>query len=405
METRKQRPRVLVITHFFPPEPCAAANRVAALTRGLDESGFDVHVVAAVASFPTGVIRHGDAVILPRTIVLDRVTLTRVWTFASQKLSGRARVLNWLSVALSATAFVLSTGRRFDIVIVSLPPISLALPALIASVRYRAKLVVDVRDVFPDVAVKMGYWRRDAPIARFVGAVSATLYRAARLVIAVTKTSREEIVARGSDDGKTIVASNGFDPIVLAKSSPYKRIENEFVAVFVGNMGLATGLEVIIDAAALLRDEPRMRFVMAGGGADHDRLATRIRAENLQNITMLGVISRAEANALIAAADVSIVPLHRSIVDSLPTKLFDALVLGCPIICCAEGEARAFVENSGGGLAVAPEDGVALASALRACAKNPGMRETFASRGRAYVIEHYDRKKIMRSVANTLLAL
>jgi len=397
-------PHVLVITHFFPPEPCAAANRVVAMTEALDEAGFHVHIVTGVPNFPSGAIRQGDRVLCPKTRVDGRKTVTRVWTYASRKLSGLTRILNWASVACSATMFILLTGQRFDIVIVTMPPISLALPAFCALLRHRAKLVVDVRDVFPDVAVRMGYWRERAPIVRLVGALSAALYRAARLTIAVTESARDEIVARGSDAANTIVAANGFDPIVLSDTSPYVRQKNEFVAAFVGNMGLATGLDTIIDAAVVLRHEPYVRFVLAGGGADYERLVARIATERLQNVVMLGVVAREEANALISDADVAVVPLHRSIVDSLPTKLFDALVLGCPVVCCAHGEARAFVERSGGGVVVAPEDGVALAEAVRTFVATPERREAFASRGRAYVVEHYNRSKIMRSVAQRLLA-
>jgi glycosyltransferase involved in cell wall biosynthesis len=400
-----ERPHVLVLTHFFPPEPCAAANRVFAMAQALDGAGFEVHIVTGVASFPTGSIRPDDRVVFPETKLLGRIALTRVWTYASTKLSGRNRILNWLSVAVSSSAYVLQPGRRYDLVIVSIPPISLALPAFVALMRHRAQLVVDVRDVFPDVAVKMGYWREGTPVVRFVGALSAALYRAARLTIAVTESARYEIVARGSDEANTIVAANGFDRVVAAAASPYARRPNDFVAAFVGNMGLATGLDVIIDAAIALRDEPRVRFVLAGGGADYARLAARLVSEDLSNVILLGVVPRDCANALIAGADVSVVPLHRSIVDSLPTKLFDALALGCPVLCCADGEAARFVERSGGGIVVAPEDGAALAAAIRVCIEAPELRELFAARGRAYVTKHYDRAEIMRSVAGRLYNL
>ena len=396
---------ILLLTHFHSPEPCAAANRVAALTAALEEAGFDVHVVTGVASFPTGEIAPGDRVLFPKVTQHGTVRLTRVWTYASTRLTERSRILNWLSVSLSMTVYVLTLRRRYDFVIVTMPPITLALPALCAALRHRAKLVVDVRDVFPDVAVKMGYWRADGLPARLVGAISAVAYRAARLVLCVTDSARAEIIARGADPAKTVVASNGFDHVRPAAINPYEKRPEEFVVAFVGNMGLATGLDVVLDAAGLLHDEPRLRFVLAGGGADYGRLAARIVDERLENVVLLGVIPRDAANALIANANVSVVPLHPSIVDSLPTKLFDALVLECPVVCCAEGEARKFVERSGGGVVVPPRDGARLALSLRKLLADPGALRCMATRGRAYVLEYYDRAKIMRSVATRLIEL
>jgi colanic acid biosynthesis glycosyl transferase WcaI len=401
----RANPRVLLLTQFFPPEPCAAANRATSLAASLLEAGFAVDVVTGAPTFPSGVKAPEDRGLSPKTTWTAGIRLTRVWTYASPKLSGRNRLLNWLSVAVASSAYVAAVGRSYDVVLVTTPPITLALPAFIALLRHRARLVVDVRDVFPDVAIKMGAWRADGPPARIVGFLARALYRAARLVVCVTESARSEVVARGSDPEKTIVGPNGFDVVEPAHQVPYARRPDEFVVAFVGNMGLATGLDVIVDAAALLRDDASVRFVLAGGGADEARLAKRCAEEGLNNVTMIGVVPRPTANALLRSADACVVPLKRHIVDSLPTKLFDALALGCPVICCADGEAKAFVERSRGGVATEPEDGAALAAAIREMRADPVRRAAFAASGRAYVEQHYDRARIMRRVAGTIAAM
>jgi len=400
-----RRRSVLVITQFHTPEPCAAANRVGALTKALDEAGFEVDVLTGFASFPDGVLAASDRILIRTEQLGDRIRLTRVVTYASAQISGRSRILNWLSVASSMTLFVLFNRRHFDFVIVSVPPITLTLPALAAMLRHRSKLIVDVRDVFPDVAVKMGYWTEGSPIVTLVGSVASTLYRLSSIVLCVTEAARLEVINRGASAEKVKLAANGFDPLEVAAKSPYERRAQEFVAVFVGNMGLATGLDSVVEAAEYLKDETRIRFVLAGGGVDKERLSQRIAAHQLDNVTMLGVVSRTSANALIADADISIVPLHPGIVDSLPTKIFDALALGCPIVCCANGEARAFIELSGGGVAVPPGDGVALAAALREMFADPARRAACAEAGRKFVLAHYDRAKIMRETAARLRQL
>ena len=218
----------------------------------------------------------------------------------------------------------------------------------------------------------------------------------------MTETAHQEIIERGSSAAKTLLAANGFDPIEIASASPYTRTSADFVAAFVGNMGLATGLDVVIDAALVLRNEKRLKFVLAGGGADRDRLAARIADEGLESVTMLGVVSRPAANALVADADVAIVSLHAQILDSLPTKIFDALVLGCPVICCANGEARVLIERSRGGMVVEPGNGRKLAAAIAELMRNPERRISYATEGKRYVREHFDRAKIMHNVAALL---
>ncbi|GAC1399817.1 MAG: glycosyltransferase family 4 protein [Vulcanimicrobiaceae bacterium] len=395
----------LILTHFFPPEPCAAANRADALRAALLEAGFAVEVVTGVATFPSGTMPAAERVVWPRTVRDGAATLTRVCTYASRRLTGRNRIANWLSVSLAASLYVTFARRRYDIVIVTIPPITLALPAICAKWRHRARLVVDVRDAFPEVAIAMGYWRERSPIASAVGSIARRLYRAADLVVCVTDAGRTDVVARGSDPHRTIVASNGFDPVDDRAPSPYRPRAGEFVAAFAGNMGLATGLDIILDAAKILRDEPRVAFVLAGDGADRHRLAARVRDEGLANVRFVGAVPRAAANALLAIASVSIVPLHGALTGSLPTKLFDALVLGCPVICCARGEAREFAERSGGGVVVEPGDGAGLATAILTLADDPAARARLAGSGSAFVRERYDRAAIMRDLASRLTRL
>ncbi|GAC1522247.1 MAG: hypothetical protein NVS2B8_03230 [Vulcanimicrobiaceae bacterium] len=317
-------------------------------------------------------------------------------------LTPRNRVFNWLSVAFASTLYVATTRRRYDAIFVSAPPITLALPALCAWVRYRVPLFVDVRDVFPEIAIRMGHWKPRGIAARSTGAIARTLYRVARLVFCVTASACEEVVARGCPRERCVLAPNGFDRPSPSETAPFVRREGDFVAAFVGNMGLATGIDAILDAATLLTDRTNVRFVLAGDGADRVRLEARVRNEHLDNVTFLGVLVRPDADAVLATADVAIVPLHLNLVDSLPTKLFDALALGCPVICCARGEASQFVTRSGGGLAIEPHDGHALARAIVELQGDKARRDCLGRRGRAHVFEHHDRARIMQDVARRL---
>ncbi len=401
-----ERPaRVALISHFYPPEPCAAANRVSAMARALREAGFSVDVHTALPSFPDGVVAPAYR---GRGRVSERdggIRVERTWTYAGGASLPGNRILNWLSVALGLTLRLLAERERYDLVVVSSPPITLALPALAAAHAHRAPLIVDVRDVWPEIAIKMGSWREGSVTARLVGAAADALYRRAALVACVTETARAEIAARGVDPAKIVLAPNGFDPVVPAETSPVPRLAGVRDAVYVGNMGLATGLDVVLDAAALLRDDPSIRFVMIGGGADAVRLRARAEREGLGNVLFTGTLGREAALRALGDAELTVVPLVATIVDSLPTKLFDAMLLRTPIVLSAAGEARRLVERADAGLAVEPGDPQALAGAVRRLAADSALRERLGANGEAFVRANYDRAAVMRDLAGRLRAV
>ena len=393
---------IALVTQFYAPEPCAAANRVGAMARALSAAGHSVHVYTGMPSFPEGVI--APAYRGKRHVVEadGAVTVERVLTYAAGASAPGNRILNWLSVAAGIALRIAAVRERYDLVIVSSPPITLAVPALIASFAHVAPLVVDVRDVFPDVAVKMGAWEADSALARIVGRVADALYARASLVTPVTETARAEILARGTTAAKVVVTPNGFDALEPSAQPPYPALPGVRDVVYVGNMGLATGLDVVLDAARALRDDPSIRFVMIGGGVDAERLKARTRDERLTNVTFTGTLARADALRALTDAALTVVPLVATIADSLPTKLFDAMLVGTPIVLSAAGEAKRLVERADAGLTVAPGDGAALAAGIRRVLDEPELAAHYRANGPAYVRANYDRGAVMAGFAERL---
>jgi glycosyltransferase involved in cell wall biosynthesis len=170
-------------------------------------------------------------------------------------------------------------------------------------------------------------------------------------------------------------------------------------------MGLATGLDMVLDAAKLLLDRRDVRFVLAGGGLDASRLVTRIEDERLTNVRFLGVLSRPASLELLAEADAAIVPLHAGLVDAIPSKMFDALAVGCPMILSARGEAVRLLRASGCGIHVEPNDARALAAGIVTCLAERDSLEHGALAGQAFVRENFDRERIMRGLAHQIGAL
>jgi glycosyltransferase involved in cell wall biosynthesis len=219
----------------------------------------------------------------------------------------------------------------------------------------------------------------------------------------VTQSVCDEVAARAdaASRSKIFVAPNGFDPVQAQTEPVYRRSYGEFVAAFAGNIGVAAGVDVIVDAAALLRGRP-VQFVLAGGGAALPGLRERIVSENLDNVSLLGSMNREAALALLRDADVCVVPLRRGIHDSLPTKIFDALYVGCPVLVSGDGEAGAFIDRSRGGWSVAAEDAAALADQIERCAAMPAECRSAGARGSEFVRASCGREDAVNRIVSAI---
>jgi colanic acid biosynthesis glycosyl transferase WcaI len=396
--------RIAVLTHFYPPEPCAAANRAASLVKALVDEGHDVTVVTNFASFPNRRVDSRDARCAYRLERTDGASVVRLFTLHVPGLPG-ARLYHWLASAMAASLFLLATRRRFDALVVTIPPITLALPALVGAWRHRAKLVVDVRDVYPDIAIAMGEWKANGLLARATERVARMLYARAELITAVTPTALRQIGERSVPDDRLMLAPNGCDALISGALTR-SRESTGFVALYAGNLGLASDIDVLLDAAVLLRGDERITIRIAGDGAEGPRVRKRVLDEKLENVELVGALARRDAMQMMADADIALVPLRKGIGESIPTKIFDALSVGCPVLVAAEGEARAAALESGGGIVVPPGDPKAIADALlRLASSEKSALRTRGSRGRSFVDAFYQRDAIMANYSRRIAAL
>ncbi|MDB5095508.1 MAG: putative glycosyl transferase [Candidatus Eremiobacteraeota bacterium] len=391
--------RVAILSLFYPPEPAAGANRVAAMVRAFADAGHSVKVYTGMPSFPDGVIQPAYS---GKRHAIERdgaIEIERVWTFASSPSFPANRLLNWSSVSLGIAIRIVAVREKYDAIVVSSPPITLAFPALLGAFAHLAPLVVDIRDVWPEMAIKVGSWNPNSPVAKIIGAIADTLYERAAFIACVTESACAEIVARRVDPAKIVLAPNGFDPLEPAASSPLATPPGVRDVVYAGNMGFASGLNVVLDAAGLLRDDPTIRFVLIGGGADAMKLRARVANEGLANVVFTGPLPRAEALRAVADAAATVVSLVPELVDTIPAKMFDAMVAGSPMVVSAGGEAQRLIERADAGIAVPPGDPQALAAGIRRILGDDSMRARFRANGPSFVRANYDRAATMRDFA------
>jgi hypothetical protein len=173
-------------------------------------------------------------------------------------------------------------------------------------------------------------------------------------------------------------------------------VAGELLVLYCGAHGISHALSRILDVAARVQRDQRIHFVFVGEGAEKDALVARSRALGLANVTFRDAVAREQVPALYRAADVCLVPLRAVPLfrSFIPSKMFEILACGRPILASLEGEAAEILEASGAALVVPPEDVDAVTSGLTRLADDAGLRASLGARGRPFVAERFDRRRL-----------
>ncbi len=379
--------RVLIAVQYFPPEITAGANRMHSVAAGLAARGHEVEVVCEVPSHPAGVVEpgYGGRPVTRRT--MDGFEVSYVWVRATPSKSFRSRVTNYASYAATAT-LAGAARRRPDVVLASSPPLPVGSVGQLLALRHRVPWVLDVRDLWPEVAVVVGEIS-EGPVLRFAERLERRLYRSATAITATTDHFRREIETRGGAGKVTLIRNGASAPFIEAgAAAPDPTALGEDAGRFTwgygGNLGLAQGLESAVEAAGMLGDG--FRLLLLGEGPKREELSEQAAALPGAAVEFRKPVPLAEAARVLRACDALLVPLapKPGLEGFVPSKLFDCAALGLPMVVCAQGEASELAEGAGAAIAVAPGDAEGLAAAVRSLRDDAALRERLGASARAF---------------------
>lgn len=402
--------KILFLTHYYPPEVNAPANRVHEHAREWVGAGHEVTVVTGVPNHPHGKLFPGYANRFQEDVI-DGIRIIRTPMVLAANAGFAKRILNF--VAFAVTAFVAGLrAERPDVVVATSPQFFCGVAgALVALVR-RRPFVLEVRDLWPDSIVQLGQLN-NRTIIRAIEAVETWLYRRATRVVVLTKAFARHIAARGVPEERIALVYNGIDAdawqprqrdeALLAKHGLTER----FTVAYVGTLGLAHGLVQVLDAAERLREEmPDLHLVFIGEGADRERIQIEAKERGLDHVHFTGLLPRDEVPGWISSLDVLLVMLRDLPVFEtvIPSKIFEYLALERPVILAAprEGEIRKMVEGANVGLSIDAENPEQLAGAIREVRHNPAAAHERAKRGHEWVFREFRRADLARRMLNTL---
>jgi glycosyltransferase involved in cell wall biosynthesis len=401
--------RICLLCHYFAPEPGAPQARLLESARTWVEEGHDVTVLTGFPNHPTGTLGPGDRGRLFREEWIDGIRVLRSWLYATPNRGFVKKTLGHLSFMATAVLVGGARAERPDVVVVSSPTFFSVLSAYVLARLWRCPFVFEVRDLWPAIFTELGVLQ-NRRVIRALEALEMFLYRAAARVVTVTEGFRRVITERGIDPGKVVTITNGVDTGFFRPATDRRAhrreigVEGRFVVLYLGAHGISHALARILEVADRWRDVPEALFLFVGEGAEKAALVARAGEMGLGNVRFLPGVPKERVPIHYGAADVCLVPLRNVplFTTFIPSKLFEILGCGVPVVASVAGESAEILGRSGGARIVPPEDVAGIDAALRELHADPSLRARLGETGRRFVRRHYDRAALARRYLDLL---
>jgi len=392
---------ILVLCPHFRPDVAPTGEVMTSIAGALVERGHRMHVVTSLPWYQQHALEPGWDGQLVRHETTPWGTITRVHPFPTDKSNIPARAVAFGGFTTLAAFEGVVSRLAPDVVMAMSPPLTLGLAGWAVAAARRVPFVFNIQDVFPDVAVELGLLTgtRAIAAARWLERVS---YRRADAVTVLSDDLADNVRAKitgglapaaaAAQGAKVRVIPNFIDTAWITpgeRENPYRAefgLEGKRVVMYAGNVGLSQSLDLLVDAAVALRDDPEVAFVINGGGAARPELERRARG--LDNLQFVDMQPKARLPEVLAAADVHVVPLKRGLAwSSVPSKLYSILAAGRPLVASVDRgtEVERTIERAGAGVAVAPDDAEAFTKAIRGVLDDPEGAEAMGRSGRTFV--------------------
>jgi glycosyltransferase involved in cell wall biosynthesis len=396
--------KILYVSQYFPPENCAPAARVSELAQHWANNGDRVTVLTAFPNHPTGIIDPKYRKRFWRLHCRERVCdvdVVRTWLWPLPNAHIWKRVISYVSFFLSACVAGLFLDRP-EVVIATSPQLLVGLSGWFLARFFGVPLVLEIRDLWPESMCAVGAQNSSGRLYRGVGTVAKFLYKRCDQIVVVTPAFREQLIQHwGIPASKIDVVENGVETELFSPSGPTDirrpfALEGKFIVSYIGTIGMAHGLDTVLEAAELIRSEcPGAHVLLIGEGAERAKVQEEAARRGLNNLSVLPAQPRETVPAFIRASDVCLTLLKKAdaFQTVIPTKMLEFMSCARAVILGVEGQAAEILRQANAGICVAPENAEGLASAITALYRDATLRGRFGANGRAYILQHLTRAK------------
>ena len=402
--------KVLVLSNYYYPESIGAGIWVTQLAQDLMGRGHEVTVVTSFPSYPHGRIFDGYRNRFAHREVLEGIHIIRTFTHATAAQSFWSRFAAFATFCLSAAPGYLRYRRPADVVYAILPPLPLGIAAWAIAKMSGARLVINVQDIYPDVAVALNYLANPAAVALF-RRMERWIYRRADRIVVISEGFRHNLLGKRVPPEKIHVVPNWADPdeIVPGPSGNAFRREtgthnDELLVLYAGGLSHNADLEPVLDAAAQLRALP-IRFAIVGDGVQKPALVEKAASAGLDNVRFYPFQPIERYGEVLASADVTLVTLHAAAtVASVPSKIYKQMAAARPIVALtgAGNELSRLIADAQCGVTVPPGDSARLAAVLADALNKRAALAAMGQRGRAYLERNCSRQTCVARIEAVL---
>ena len=383
---------ILLIHQAFAALDEAGGTRHHELARFLVQKGHKVTVIASPVSYLTGTSSH------KHKEVIESVTILRAYTYNALHKSFVHRVFSFLSFMISS--FIIGLGvRNVDVVWGTSPPIFQGLTAWVLARLKRARFLFEVRDLWPDFAIAVGVLKSPALIKMSLW-LEKFLYQHADHMLVNSPGYVDHVRNRGARSVDLV--PNGADPTMFQpedQGADFRQAHNlgdHFVVLYAGAHGISNDLEIVLECAEILSQNPAFRFVFLGDGKEKSALQARAVEMGLKNVLFLPSVPKNEMAAALAGAQACIAILKplEEYKTTYPNKVFDYMAAGRPVVLAIEGVIRDVVEQADCGVFPRPGDAQDMANAIQFLEADRYHAKVLGMHGREYLEEHFSREHI-----------
>lgn len=391
--------KILFLTDNFYPETNAPAKRTFEHCKEWNKQGHSITIITGVPNFPKGKVFHGYKNKIYQSENINNLKVKRVWTFISTNEGFFLRILDYISFMISSL-FCGFFINRHDIIIATSPQFFTLISGYLISIIKRTPLVLEIRDLWPESIVSVGAMSDKSMVIKVLKKISLFLYKKSDLIICVTKSFKKDLISRGVNHKKIKVVENGFDLTKNLKPSlsikevekKFKISQNKFYVSFIGTIGMAHGLEIVLNAAFKVNDN--VEFLIIGEGAKKTFLINEVKKRKIKNIKFIDNLNWQEIVNINQLINIHLVHLKKDdeFKKVIPSKIFESMALKKPIIMGVDGESREIVNNAGCAFNIEPENFNELVNIINTARTDHTSLESMGENGYNFLKKNFSRK-------------
>jgi glycosyltransferase involved in cell wall biosynthesis len=393
--------KIVVICHYFPPEIGAPSARIYEMAKHWVDLGNEVHVITCFPNHPTGIIPDEYKGMKYKEEDVDGIHVHRNYVYATPNKGFIKKTLGHISFMLSSILISMKKIDKPDVIITSSPTFFSIFSGYLYSLRKKADFILEIRDLWPAAMIELGVMR-EGLMTKVLEEMELFFYRKSKKLIMVTQSFKENVVSRGINEDKVYVITNGVNQELFYPKEKNQELinkynlQNKFVISYVGAHGISQNLSTILEVAKTLKDNKIVAFLFVGEGAEKERLKQIATEEELTNVQFIDAQPKELIPEFYNSSNLCLIPLKNIELFKtfIPSKMFEIMACGVPIVASLEGEAANILNDSKAAIVVKPDNAADIALAIEKLMCDKELYNQMKASGPKFVEKNYSRKKL-----------